>query len=219
MSRDSADSPTFTINTGQGRRSRAAFGPATPSLCERTATQPESPGRLLPFDRPTLRYRGHRLVLAAAPLDGTRRYVCGGRADSEARRRLRSARLRLATLDWPMGYRRGIRCMRSLGYFARARAQAQQWPARAGQKRSPRPMAASNRFGHVREAVLPPTDSDNAGCLIGSLPSRGSVVDLLTAGRTEAEIGMPALRATVSLSLVSVSTRWFWSSRVRLGVV
>lgn len=80
-------------------------------------------------------------------------------------------------------------------------------------------MQASGCFRYTKEIVVHHVDRGNAERLVGLLLSQGSVMTLLKHGVSEAEAGIEKLRATADRTLGPEERTWYWSSRVRLGVV
>jgi hypothetical protein len=62
-------------------------------------------------------------------------------------------------------------------------------------------------------------DQGNAERHVGLLRSQGGVMDLLKAGHSSVELGIEALELISKAELGSIAQPWFWSARVRLGVV
>jgi hypothetical protein len=77
----------------------------------------------------------------------------------------------------------------------------------------------SGRFRYAKEIVVHYEEAGNAQRLVGLLLSQGSVAGLLREGYTEAELGIEALRETAVRLLGDAPTRWYWSARIRAGVV
>jgi SAM-dependent methyltransferase len=80
-------------------------------------------------------------------------------------------------------------------------------------------MQQSGCFRFTREVLLHHVDLGNAERHVGLLRSQGGVMDLLKAGHSSAELAIDALERTAQAELGSVAQPWFWSARVRLGVV
>jgi SAM-dependent methyltransferase len=80
-------------------------------------------------------------------------------------------------------------------------------------------MQASGCFRYVKEIVLHQVDQGNAERLVGLLLSQGGVMTLLKAGYSEAQLGIDQFRKAVHRALGPQPQTWYWSSRVRLGVV
>ncbi len=79
-------------------------------------------------------------------------------------------------------------------------------------------MQESGCFRYVRECALHHTDEGNAERLVGLLLSQGHVRTLLKAGYTEADLKIDQLRDTADRLIGSRPHRWYWTSRVRVGI-
>jgi SAM-dependent methyltransferase len=80
-------------------------------------------------------------------------------------------------------------------------------------------MRQSACFRFAREVLMHHIDQGNAERHVGLLRSQGGIMDLLKAGHSSAELGIDALERVAQAELGSVTRPWFWSARVRLGVV
>jgi SAM-dependent methyltransferase len=80
-------------------------------------------------------------------------------------------------------------------------------------------MRASGCFRYTREALLHHVDLGDAERLVGLLLSQGSTMDLLKAGLSEAQLGVDKLREVAAHALGATPRLWFWSARIRMGVV
>jgi SAM-dependent methyltransferase len=80
-------------------------------------------------------------------------------------------------------------------------------------------MQQSGCFRFTREVLMHHIDQGAAERHVGLLRSQGGVMDLLKAGRSSDELGIDALELIAQSELGSVARPWFWSARVRLGVV
>jgi ubiquinone/menaquinone biosynthesis C-methylase UbiE len=80
-------------------------------------------------------------------------------------------------------------------------------------------MQASHCFRYTKEIVVHQLDSGNAERLVGLLLSQGSIMTLLKNGVSEAELGIDLFRETAQQILGTALQRWYWSSRVRIGIV
>ncbi len=80
-------------------------------------------------------------------------------------------------------------------------------------------MQASGRFRFAREFMLHHTDEGNASRLVGLALSLGSVQSLRKAGLSDAEIGLDRLRNDLAALGNDETERWYWTSRIRLGIV
>jgi hypothetical protein len=71
----------------------------------------------------------------------------------------------------------------------------------------------------VRELVLHHIDA--AGCerCVGLLRSQGGVMDLLKAGYSDEDLGISELERRAHAELGDEPRPWYWSARVRIGVV
>lgn len=79
-------------------------------------------------------------------------------------------------------------------------------------------MQESGCFRFVRECTLHHTDEGNAERIVGLLLSQGHVQTLLKAGFTETDLRIDQLREISGQMLGSSFQRWYWSSRVRVGL-
>ena len=80
-------------------------------------------------------------------------------------------------------------------------------------------MRESGRFRFVTEILLHSIESGNAARLVGLALSQGVVAGLLKIGLSEAEIGVDDFRNTAASVLGSEMTPWYFSCRVRVGIV
>lgn len=80
-------------------------------------------------------------------------------------------------------------------------------------------MQASGRFRFVREFMLHTIDEGSAARLVGLALSLGSVQALRRAGLSDEEIGLNSLRRDLAAIGEDKPERWFWTSRVRMGIV
>jgi len=80
-------------------------------------------------------------------------------------------------------------------------------------------MQASGRFRFTREFMLHHVDEGSAGRLVGLALSLGSVQTLLKLGHTPAQIGLDDLRRELDLVMGPAAERWYWTSRIRVGIV
>ena len=92
---------------------------------------------------------------------------------------------------------------------------AQKWEKSSHLER----MQASGCFRYAKEIVLHQVDQGNAERLVGLLLSQGGVMTLLKAGFTESQLGIDRFRELTTKVLGSHNQDWYWSSRVRLGIV
>jgi ubiquinone/menaquinone biosynthesis C-methylase UbiE len=80
-------------------------------------------------------------------------------------------------------------------------------------------MTASGCFRFTKEIVLHHTEPGNAERLVGLLLSQGSVMTLLKNGLSEADLGIDVFRQRVQAALGDEPATWYWSSRLRFGIV
>lgn len=80
-------------------------------------------------------------------------------------------------------------------------------------------MAASGCFRFTKEMVLHHTEPGNAERLVGLLLSQGSVMTLLKNGLSEEELGIDVFREQAQRALGDAPATWYWSSRLRFGIV
>lgn len=80
-------------------------------------------------------------------------------------------------------------------------------------------MRASGCFRYCREIVLHLADAGNAERLVGLLLSQGGVMAVLKKGFSEENLGIDTFRNVVERTLGAEPQVWYWSSRVRIGIV
>jgi SAM-dependent methyltransferase len=80
-------------------------------------------------------------------------------------------------------------------------------------------MRTSGCFRYTKEIVAHHIEQGNAERLIGLLLSQGSVMTLLKNGLSETQLGFDRFRQKVSEALADKSEAWYWSSRIRYGIV
>ena len=80
-------------------------------------------------------------------------------------------------------------------------------------------MQDSGCFRYTREILLHHVELGNAERLVGLFLSQGGVMALLKTGWTEEQLGIDEFRQIVERVLGPAPQTWYWSSRVRLGVV
>jgi len=80
-------------------------------------------------------------------------------------------------------------------------------------------MRESGRFRYVQEIFLHSIEMGNAERLVGLALSQGVVAGLLKIGLAESEIGIDAFRQSAANLLGDEPRTWFFSYRVRVGVV
>ncbi len=80
-------------------------------------------------------------------------------------------------------------------------------------------MKASGCFRHTKEVVMHHTDTGNAERFVGLLLSQGYMMSLVKKGLTETDRGIDVLRAIARRTLGDELRPYYWSARVRVGVV
>ncbi len=80
-------------------------------------------------------------------------------------------------------------------------------------------MRASGCFRLTKEIAVHSVESGNAERYVGLAMSQGSLQTLLKAGISEQEIGLTAFRATAARLLGDAPGPWYFTYRVRLGIV
>lgn len=80
-------------------------------------------------------------------------------------------------------------------------------------------MRASGRFRYVRELTLHNVEAGHATRLVGLALSQGQVATVLKHGVSEAEAGIVHLRAVAARTLGDEPRPWYFSYRVRIGIV
>lgn len=80
-------------------------------------------------------------------------------------------------------------------------------------------MRASGRFRYAKEILVHHLDHGDADRYIGLLLSQGSVMTLLKEGISEAQLGIDQCRRVAARVLGANVQTWYWSSRVRVGIV
>jgi hypothetical protein len=143
----------------------------------------------------------------------------------EAARILRSGGVFAAyDYDWPpttgvwMADAAYEECMRKISKRekkASAETRAHQWPKHEHMKQ----MANSGRFRYTKEIVLHHEEAGDCDRFIGLLLSQGNVMSLLKGGLTEGELGIDRFRKLCGEYLGAGTGTWYWSSRVRIGIV
>lgn len=126
--------------------------------------------------------------------------------------------------DWPPtvgsweaeeAYAACMRTVRSLEKERRTAVGLQRWEKSGHLAR----MESSGCFRHVKEVVIHHIDQGNAERLVGVLRSQGDVMGLLKDGLAEADLHIDVLRAIADRTLGPRPRPWYWSARVRMGVV
>lgn len=80
-------------------------------------------------------------------------------------------------------------------------------------------MQVSDRFRFTREFMLHSVDEGSAGRLVGLALSLGSVQTLRKTGVSDEAIGLDQLRSDLAALGEDKPERWYWTSRVRVGIV
>jgi hypothetical protein len=80
-------------------------------------------------------------------------------------------------------------------------------------------MKNSGCFRYTKEIVVHHIEQGNAERLIGLLLSQGSVMTLLKNGIADAELGLDRFKQKVTETLGKENQTWYWSSRIRYGIV
>jgi len=80
-------------------------------------------------------------------------------------------------------------------------------------------MRASGCFRYTKEIVVHHVEQGNAGRLVGLFLSQGSVMTLIKMGLSEQELGIDVFRQEAQRLLGDTPQTWFWSSRIRYGIV
>jgi SAM-dependent methyltransferase len=92
-------------------------------------------------------------------------------------------------------------------------------PARSDKAGHLARMQQSGCFRFSRECVLHHVDQGDATRFLGLLRSQGGVMDLLKAGYTEEQLGIGELEEIARSGLGGEGAPWYWSARVRIGIV
>jgi len=80
-------------------------------------------------------------------------------------------------------------------------------------------MQASGCFRFTKEIVLQHSEPGNAERLVGILISQGNTMSVFKSGITEAQVGIDRFREVAARTLGNEEKPWYWSLRVRLGIV
>ncbi len=80
-------------------------------------------------------------------------------------------------------------------------------------------MVESGSFRFTKEIAIHQIEEGNAERLVGLLISQGAVMSLIKAGMVESELGIDVLRETAQRTLGNTPRPWYWTARVRIGVV
>lgn len=80
-------------------------------------------------------------------------------------------------------------------------------------------METGGHFRFTREFMLHHVDEGSAARLLGLVLSQGSIQSLRKMGLSDAQIGLDRLRADLEAPGGDRPERWFWTSRIRMGIV
>jgi ubiquinone biosynthesis protein Coq4 len=80
-------------------------------------------------------------------------------------------------------------------------------------------MQESGCFRYVKEIGLHHVDQGNAERLVGLLLSQAEVMTMLKDGYSEEQLGIDRLRRIAQETLGEALQPWYWSSRLRFGIV
>lgn len=80
-------------------------------------------------------------------------------------------------------------------------------------------MHNSGYFRYTKEILAHHSDQGNAERLIGLMMSQGSVMTLIKNGISEDDLGINVFKQKVSQVLGDTMQTWYWSSRIRYGIV
>ena len=80
-------------------------------------------------------------------------------------------------------------------------------------------MTESGRFRYVKEVAVHHRERGDADRLVGVVLSQGGIAALRKHGLSEAELGIATLRDVAERVLGSAVWPWYWSYRVRIGIV
>lgn len=111
-------------------------------------------------------------------------------------------------------YRECMEHSRKLEKAAGVSSEVRQWGKSGHLAR----MQESGCFRFVRECALHHTDEGNAERVVGLLLSQGHVQTLLKAGYAETDLKIDQLRELAASRIGSHPQRWYWTSRVRVGL-
>jgi ubiquinone/menaquinone biosynthesis C-methylase UbiE len=126
--------------------------------------------------------------------------------------------------DWPpttgvwqadLAYMECMQGLAELEQEGSAANQVHKWPKQEHLNR----MIESKCFRFTKEIVLHHTEDGNADRLVGLLLSQGGVRTLLKSGCNEEQLGIDRFREQCNQWLGSQPKTWYWSSRVRIGIV
>ncbi len=108
-----------------------------------------------------------------------------------------------------------LRRARALGREVESVREAKQWDKAGHLGR----MQASGCFRFTKEIAVHHMEMGSAERLVGLALSQGALMSLIKAGVSEAELGLDALRETAQRVLGEAPHSWYWTARVRLGIV
>jgi SAM-dependent methyltransferase len=125
--------------------------------------------------------------------------------------------------DWPptitiaaeIAYRGFFTRLRERGLLERADRDVVRWEKSGHLER----MRQSSVFSFVKEIALHSVEVGDARRLVEVALSQGSVQALVQAGMSEEEIGLDTLRMETTAALHDEPWPWYWTYRVRIGVV
>jgi ubiquinone/menaquinone biosynthesis C-methylase UbiE len=80
-------------------------------------------------------------------------------------------------------------------------------------------MQASGCFRYAKEVVIHHIEPGNAERLVGLALGQGSTAGLLKQGFSEQALGLDLLAAVAERTLGDAMQPWYWSSRIRFGVI
>jgi ubiquinone/menaquinone biosynthesis C-methylase UbiE len=118
------------------------------------------------------------------------------------------------TLSWQVSQAYEA-CMRRVSEAEKGKEVARQWPKSGHLQR----MVESGCFRYTTEMVIHSNEAGNAERIVGVLLSQGSVAGLLRKDYSEQDLGIDRLRQVAQRELGDDPQTWYFSSRVRLGVV
>ncbi len=126
--------------------------------------------------------------------------------------------------DWPpttgrweadAAYEACIRKVRSFEKELPPEAPVRRWEKEGHLNR----MRQSGCFRYAKEMALHHLEPGNAERLVGLLLSQGEVMTMLKAGYREEQLGIEEFRRIAREALGDTSQPWYWSSRLRFGIV
>jgi SAM-dependent methyltransferase len=144
---------------------------------------------------------------------------------SEARRILRPGGVFAANdVDWPpvvanweveAAYNECMRLVREFEKGLSLKAPVHQWSKEGHLAR----MQASGCFRFTREIVVHQVDRGNAERLVGLLISQGNTMTVLKNGISETQVGIDRFREAAERVIGQAERPWYWSCRLRIGIV